>query len=354
VVRLWTWALDNAPEGNCTGFSDRVLAFGGGWTGDPSLFVSALQEAGWIDFDNDGRAVIHDWDDYAGRLIERRQANTERMRTARAQRTPSISSARAQNVQDTCVARAPATVPNRTVPNLTGPDQPETGASALAIAAAPPPRGPERAVPPPAVNSAPREVPRTKGVNLQPLVDAFRARGLKMPVITKRSAPQAGELLKHYAPDQIARCWQDVLTLEWGDDWQLQNLSFESLNSHNRMGNWVRDRDTPRPEPEERASAAPRPLPPPKPELPPAEQQRMNTWKLALERIQAEMRDQDFRSWFRGTRLVAAGPEGYVIEADAHQVGWLLKSRGKIARALGVDQELVEIRAQPVPVGASP
>jgi hypothetical protein len=100
--------------------------------------------------------------------------------------------------------------------------------------------------------------------------------------------------------------------------------------------------------------AAPRPLPPPKPELPPDEQQRVNAWKLALERIQAEMRDQDFRSWFRGTRLLAAGPEGYVIEADAHQLPWLEKSRAKIARALGIDQEQVEIHAQPVPVGASP
>lgn len=204
------------------------------------------------------------------------------------------------------------------------------------------------------VNSVSREVPRARGVNLQPLVDAFRARGLKMPVITKRSAPQAGELLKHYAPEQIARCWQDVLTLDWGDDWLLKNLSFESLNSHNRLGNWVRDRDTPQPEPEELTPVAPRPLLQPKPDIPPEERQRVSSWKLALERIQSETRDQDFRSWFKGTQLVEAGPGGCVIACDEHQWPWLDKNRAKIARALGIDQELVEFRARPVPVGASP
>lgn len=98
---FWWWALDNTPDGNLTGIPDRVIAKAAQWDGDSSQFVNALRESGFIDGD-----MIHDWMDYAGRLIAKRVANAERMREARA-----------KNVQRTCNARAGATVPNPTVPN---------------------------------------------------------------------------------------------------------------------------------------------------------------------------------------------------------------------------------------------
>lgn len=137
MIRLWTWALDNAPDGNLSGLSARAIAFGAGWRGDADAFVDALIQVGWLDEDR----AIHDWQEYAGRLIERRQSNTERMRAARANRVASTTGGRATHVQRTTGACAGATVPDRTGPNPTGPITPVASQQPPADAAAKPKRG---------------------------------------------------------------------------------------------------------------------------------------------------------------------------------------------------------------------
>ncbi|MEB3103056.1 hypothetical protein [Ferviditalea candida] len=109
MSKLWTWALDNAPDGNLTGLPDRVIAFGAGWKDDASVFVQAAIEAGWIDREGDS-TTLHDWYDYAGRLLEKKEANKERMR-----------SKRAKNVQRTCNEQTTHVhgLPNHTLPNQT-------------------------------------------------------------------------------------------------------------------------------------------------------------------------------------------------------------------------------------------
>ncbi|WP_308637694.1 DnaD domain-containing protein [Paenibacillus silvisoli] len=114
LSRFWTWALDNAQDGNLTGLPDRVIAVGAGWQGDASIFAQALVRAGWLDREGDS-LLIHDWHDYAGRLVEKRAANKERMRGARSKKVQE----RADNVQRTTEACSGATVPNRTVPITT-------------------------------------------------------------------------------------------------------------------------------------------------------------------------------------------------------------------------------------------
>ncbi|WP_050769604.1 hypothetical protein [Thermosinus carboxydivorans] len=116
MIRLWTWALDNAPTGELTGLPAKVIAYGAGWRDDPNTFVNAAIHAGWLDKDGD-RLFIHDWQDYAGRLIEKRRANAERMRKARADDVAIKNKACALHVQCTTSACAGATVPNHTVPN---------------------------------------------------------------------------------------------------------------------------------------------------------------------------------------------------------------------------------------------
>jgi hypothetical protein len=75
-LRLCGWALDNAPDGDLAGLSDRAIAFGAGWTQEVSLFVAALVKAGFLDDDRQ----IHDWYDYAGKLLVRREKDAERKR----------------------------------------------------------------------------------------------------------------------------------------------------------------------------------------------------------------------------------------------------------------------------------
>jgi hypothetical protein len=79
---LWMWSVDNAPDGVLPD-SNRVIARAAQFTGDPDAFMSALISAGLVD-EEDGIRAIHDWDEYGGKLIHRRDANKERMRNARA------------------------------------------------------------------------------------------------------------------------------------------------------------------------------------------------------------------------------------------------------------------------------
>ncbi len=68
---FWHWAIKYAPEGTLDRYEDEDIAIGAIWDGDPTLFVAALIETGWIDDDRQ----IHDWDEYGGkrlRVIESR------------------------------------------------------------------------------------------------------------------------------------------------------------------------------------------------------------------------------------------------------------------------------------------
>jgi hypothetical protein len=89
---LWLWSLDNAPDGVLP-LKFRVIARAAQWQGEPAIFVRSLIENGLID-ESHGTLRIHDWDDYAGKLIEKRQSNARRNRELRARaHTDNITSA---------------------------------------------------------------------------------------------------------------------------------------------------------------------------------------------------------------------------------------------------------------------
>lgn len=115
---LWWWATDYAQEGDLSRFDPLDIAIGAEWEGNPDLFLDALIRAGFVDRGEDGGGLaIHDWQDYAGKLIERRAKNAERMREARA----GTKTERATHVQGT--QRARATLPNTTQHNKTEPNR---------------------------------------------------------------------------------------------------------------------------------------------------------------------------------------------------------------------------------------
>lgn len=101
---LWWWALDYADDGDLSRFDDLDLALGARWDGDEGEFVSSLIASGFVDPDR----RIHDWEDYTGKLVNRRRANAARMREARAHehepRAP-LKEERASHVQRTQRAR---------------------------------------------------------------------------------------------------------------------------------------------------------------------------------------------------------------------------------------------------------
>jgi hypothetical protein len=80
---LWHWALDYAADGDISRYEAEEIAEAAMWEGDPHEFLRALIEAGFVDHDGN-EMVLHDWGDYAGRLIELRRKDADRKREARA------------------------------------------------------------------------------------------------------------------------------------------------------------------------------------------------------------------------------------------------------------------------------
>lgn len=77
LIFLWLWAIDNAPDGDLSGLSAGDIAEISGWSGKKAeVFMDALIEAGFLDPD----MKIHDWYEYAGKLIDQRQIQREQSR----------------------------------------------------------------------------------------------------------------------------------------------------------------------------------------------------------------------------------------------------------------------------------
>lgn len=111
---VWGRAMTYAPSGDLAGVTDAQIARWADWDGAPSALVGALMTAGFLD----SSRVLHDWEEYAGRWIERREANAERQREFRARRK----------------AEQPVTVTSGSrnghvggLPDLTGPNLNQTG-----------------------------------------------------------------------------------------------------------------------------------------------------------------------------------------------------------------------------------
>lgn len=78
---FWWWALDFAQDGTLEKYDGYDLADAMQWDGDPDHLVEALISAGYIDDTDDG-LMIHDWGEYAGKLLERRAKDRARKRAA--------------------------------------------------------------------------------------------------------------------------------------------------------------------------------------------------------------------------------------------------------------------------------
>ena len=82
LIMFWLWALDNAPDGDLRDISPRMIARAAQWKKSPDLLLDALVSTGFLDR-GEQSFVIHDWQDYAGKLLLRRQDNKARQRLHR-------------------------------------------------------------------------------------------------------------------------------------------------------------------------------------------------------------------------------------------------------------------------------
>lgn len=81
VVMLWLWSIDNAPDGNLSPADIEDIAEAAEWSGNAEKFVSALTDAGFVDDD----MHLHDWGEYAGRLMDQREERRKKERDRKAQ-----------------------------------------------------------------------------------------------------------------------------------------------------------------------------------------------------------------------------------------------------------------------------
>ena len=126
---LWWWALDFAQDGTLGKYDAADIADAMQWDGDADQLIDALLSAGYIDETGSG-LVIHDWAEYAGKLLERRAKDRARRRAAaEAADTPQEFRGNSDgNDEETERSRSAScvTVPNRTVPNQTIPTIPNS------------------------------------------------------------------------------------------------------------------------------------------------------------------------------------------------------------------------------------
>ncbi len=131
---MWLWALDYADiDGNLPP-TVTVKVLGAAAEVDhkqAQKFVNSLLNAGgegregfltW----NGEHFILHDWFDFAGRLIAKRVSNRERMRSARGGHVQRTDDARSSHVQGPGVFLSQGTVPNRTVPSASASAVPPT------------------------------------------------------------------------------------------------------------------------------------------------------------------------------------------------------------------------------------
>lgn len=95
---LWHFALKFSwRTGNLQKYPPEAIAAACGWRGKTEELIKSLQKTGWLD---DMR--IHDWHDYAGRIVHDRLYNEKRRKTT----TNAVKR-----------RQYPATVPDPTLPN---------------------------------------------------------------------------------------------------------------------------------------------------------------------------------------------------------------------------------------------
>lgn len=123
---LWWWALDFAPDGVLEKYDKYDIAEAMAWDDDEDKLVAALLDCGYIDETEDHGLIIHDWGEYAGKLLERRAKDRARKRAAaeNAGVPPAVRGSSdgtdaegAESRAESLVTNQPTNQPKPTVPN---------------------------------------------------------------------------------------------------------------------------------------------------------------------------------------------------------------------------------------------
>lgn len=197
---LWLWTLDYAPSGDLSAFGPAEISAAADFGGDAELFAKALIETGWLD---EGLQV-HDWHEYAGRLIDDRVKAKERMREFRQRQREENERKRSDALRE----RSRTFAERSELPNPTQPNQ-ERGGGEEARA---------------------RGVPVTSGSTPTEPPAGF-------PKTEEQAREQAG--VHGVLPDLAARAWTLAASRGWRDSKDVPIRSWPHYVAHCQ----ARDRD---------------------------------------------------------------------------------------------------------------
>ena len=85
LLDLWIGAALNHPSGILQGMDEIDIALESGWEEEPHRFVSALIECGFLEKNELGIYVLHDWEDHQGYVVhaESRREKAKKAATKR-------------------------------------------------------------------------------------------------------------------------------------------------------------------------------------------------------------------------------------------------------------------------------
>ncbi len=82
IMSLSVWACDTTEDGNIARFPPEAIARAVDWDGDPKALLGALEASELLDRDGEN-LFIHDFKDYAGKVIEGRKKARDKKRAQR-------------------------------------------------------------------------------------------------------------------------------------------------------------------------------------------------------------------------------------------------------------------------------
>jgi hypothetical protein len=85
---FWWWSMNYAEDGDLSNFDHDEIADAAHWESDPEEFINAMVNCGpgssrrFLEFEGD-KLYVHNWQEYIGRLVEKREKNRQRKRKER-------------------------------------------------------------------------------------------------------------------------------------------------------------------------------------------------------------------------------------------------------------------------------
>lgn len=69
LASLWSWCMDNAPDGTMANVTPRIIARAAQWPGQPADFLAALLDSGYLEESQAGY-LIPNWMEYGGKVLK--------------------------------------------------------------------------------------------------------------------------------------------------------------------------------------------------------------------------------------------------------------------------------------------